>query len=81
MTTTILNVLGEPAPHPFYIWANGDCANVTDDFDEAKRIRLKLLDEDLADDVYVADADGVEVVDASIEADETERFVLLDCGA
>jgi len=57
---------------PFYVWANADCANSTEDFAEAKRIRKSLLD-DGAEDVYIADVDGVEVVDADIEADEVSR--------
>lgn len=63
------NVLGKPATAPFYIWANADCANKTDDFEEAKRIRKGLI-RDGAEDVYIADAEGVETVDAEMEADK-----------
>lgn len=70
------NVLGTPAVPPFYVWANEDCQNKAEDFQEAKRIRKALLDEDSADDVHIVDADAVEVVDGEIEADEAERFAL-----
>lgn len=65
------NVLGNSAEAPFYIWANSDCANKTEDFVEAKRIRKSLVNEG-AEDVYILDADGVEVVDAEIEAEEKQ---------
>lgn len=65
------NVLGKPAAAPFYIWANSDCANKTEDFEEAKRIRKSLVGEG-AEDVYISDAEGVEVVDAEIEAEEKQ---------
>ena len=70
-TKVVANVLGHPAAKPFYIWANEDCANSTHAFWEAKRIRASLI-QDGAEDVYIADADGVEVVDAEIEADEAK---------
>lgn len=64
-----LNVLGKVAAKPFYIWANEDCSNKSDIFDEAKAIRLKLFN-DGGTTVHIVDADGVEVVDAEIEAHE-----------
>ena len=67
----LLTVLGEVPSPPFYIWANEDCANTADDFDGAKLIRKSLID-DGAEEVYIVDADGVEVVDAEIEADELQ---------
>lgn len=63
------NVLGKEAQSPFYIWANEDCANSESDFEAAKRIRLDLIEEG-CDDVYIVDADGVEVVDDEIVAHE-----------
>lgn len=63
------NVLGEKAQPPFYIWANEDCANSEVDFEAAKRIRLALINEGHTD-VYIVDADGVEVVDDEIMAHE-----------
>jgi len=63
------NVLGKVAAKPFYIWANEDCANKTDDFKEAKVIRLALINAGGVS-VHIVDADGVEVVDAEIEAHE-----------
>lgn len=63
------NTLGQVATAPFYIWANDDCANKTNNFNEAKAIRLTLFNEG-GESVYIVDADGVEVVDAEIEAHE-----------
>jgi hypothetical protein len=63
------NVLGRDAAKPFYIWANDDCDNKTDSFKEAKVIRLELFN-DGCEDVHIVDADGIEVVDAEIEAHE-----------
>ena len=63
------NALGQVAAPPFYIWANEDCANMSDDFSEAKATRLLLINEG-GESVYIVDADGVEVVDAEIEAHE-----------
>ena len=63
------NVLGQVAVKPFYIWANEDCANKSDSFKEAKATRLALFNEG-GDSVHLVDADGVEVVDAEIEAHE-----------
>ena len=63
------NVLGQVAVKPFYIWANEDCANKSDSFKEAKATRLALFNEG-GDSVHIVDADGVEVVDAEIEAHE-----------
>ena len=60
-----LNVLGKVAAKPFYIWANEDCSNKSDIFDEAKAIRLKLFN-DGGTTVHIVDADGVEVVDTEI---------------
>lgn len=65
----LLNVAGSVAQSPFYIWGNEDCANSTPDFQQAKAIRLALFNEG-AEDVYIADANGVEVVDADIAAHE-----------
>lgn len=64
-----LNVLGKVAANPFYIWANEDCSNKSDSFAEAKAIRLELFN-DGGTTVHIVDADGVEVVDAEIEAHE-----------
>lgn len=63
------NALGQIAAAPFYIWANGDCANKSDCLKEAKAIRLALFN-DGGESVHIVDADGVEVVDAEIEAHE-----------
>lgn len=63
------NIAQGTAQAPFYIWANEDCANRAEDFEAAKRIRRQLIDSG-AQDVYIVDADGVEVVDAQIEAEE-----------
>lgn len=63
------NVLGQIAVKPFYIWANDDCSNKADSFKEAKAIRLSLFNEG-GKNVHIVDADGVEVVDAEIEAHE-----------
>lgn len=63
------NVLGQPAVKPFYIWADEDFANKTEEFKEAKRIRESLVN-DGCEDVYIVDAEGVEVVDAEIEVAE-----------
>ena len=63
------NVLGQIAVKPFYIWANDDCSNKADSFKEAKAIRLTLFNEG-GESVHIVDADGVEVVDAEIEAHE-----------
>jgi hypothetical protein len=63
------NALGQVAVKPFYIWANDDCANKSDIFSEAKAIRLALFN-DGGESVHIVDADGVEVVDAEIEAHE-----------
>lgn len=63
------NVLGQVAAKPFYIWADEDCDNKTDSLKEAKAIRLELFNAG-REDVYIADADGVEMVDAEIEAHE-----------
>ena len=64
-----LNVLGKVAVRPFFIWANEDCSNKSDSFDEAKAIRMELYN-DGGTSVHLVDADGVEVVDAEIEAHE-----------
>lgn len=41
----------------YYIWHDeGDCANATDDLEEARRIEKELLDDGHAD-VYIADED------------------------
>lgn len=64
-----LNVLGKVAAKPFYIWANEDCSNKSDSFEEAKAIRMELYN-DAGTSVHIVDADGVEVVDAVIEAHE-----------
>ena len=45
------------------------CANKTDDFKEAKVIRLALFNEG-GESVHIVDADGVEVVDEEIKAHE-----------
>ena len=63
------NVLGKVAAKPFYIWANEDCANKTDDFKEAKVIRLALINAGGVS-VHIVDADGVEVMDVEIECHE-----------
>lgn len=63
------NVFGQVAVKPFYIWANEDCANKSDSFKQAKAIRLALFN-DGGKSVHIVDADGVEVVDAEIEAHE-----------
>ena len=63
------NVSGQVAVKPFYIWANEDCANMSDSFKDAKAIRLALFN-DGGESVHIVDADGVEVVDAEIEAHE-----------
>jgi|LNAQ01.1.fsa_nt_gb hypothetical protein len=63
------NVLGQAPTPPFYIWANEDCDNKCDSFKEAKAIRLELIN-DGCESVHIVDADGVEVVDAEIEAHE-----------
>lgn len=63
------NTLGQVAATPFYIWANEGCDNKTDSFKEAKAIRLALFNEG-GESVHIVDADGVEVVDAEIEAHE-----------
>jgi len=63
------NVFGQVAVKPFYIWANEDCANKSDSFKQAKAIRLALFN-DGGESVHIVDADGVEVVDAEIEAHE-----------
>lgn len=63
------NTLGQVATAPFYIWANDDCANKANNFKEAKAIRLTLFNEG-GESVHIVDADGVEVVDAEIEAHE-----------
>lgn len=84
-----LNVLDAPAAPPFYIWANEDCQNKSSSLDDAKSIRLALVNDD-CEDVYICDADGVEVVDAEISAHElltsigvsirhfADRFVMTD---
>lgn len=64
------NVLGQVAVPPFYIRANGDCDNKTDDFISAKAIRLALFNEG-CESVHIVDADGVEVVDSEIECHES----------
>lgn len=64
-----LNVLGKIAAKPFYIWVNDDCSNKSDSFTEAKAVRLELFNDGGAT-AYIVDADGVEVVDAEIEAHE-----------
>lgn len=66
---SIKTVLGNVAVKPFYIWANEDCANKSDSFSEAKKIRLALINEGGVS-VHIVDADGVEVVDAEIEGHE-----------
>ncbi len=66
---TLKNVLGHQAATPFYIWANEDCDNRTDSFDEAKEIRLSFFNLGMAN-VHICDANGVEVVDREIEAHE-----------
>ncbi len=66
------NVQGAETTGPFYIWANEDCANKEDDFEQAKRVRLKLI-ADGSNCVYIVDPDGVEVVDADIVTDECNR--------
>lgn len=63
------NVLGKFAAKPFYIWVNDDCSNKSDSFTEAKAVRLELFNDGGAT-AYIVDADGVEVVDAEIEAHE-----------
>ena len=63
------NVLGSHAAKPFYIWANEDCSNVVDCFTKAKEVRLALIN-DGAESVYITDADGAEVVDSEIHAQE-----------
>ena len=63
---TPMNVLGQSAPPPYYIWADEDCGNKSDSWAEAKAIRLELVN-DGSEDVHIVDADGVEVVDAEIE--------------
>ena len=63
------NVLGKIAAKPFYIWVNDDCSNKSDSFTEAKAVRLELFNDGGAT-AYIVDADGVEVVDAEIEAHE-----------
>lgn len=66
---SLKNVLGQVAVKPFYIWANDDCANMSDSFSEAKTIRLALFNED-CESVYIVDANGVEVLDSEIECHE-----------
>jgi len=73
-----MNVQGRPAVPPYYIWAQEDCANMSHDFSEAKRIRAELVADGLAQ-VYIVDADGVEVVDPEIEAAEA-REIRADIG-
>lgn len=68
-TVDLKNSLGQVATAPFYIWANDDCSNKTNSFKEAKSIRLALFNEG-GESVHIVDADGVEVVDAEIEAHE-----------
>lgn len=63
------NVVGNVAVPPFYIWANDDCDSKAQSFEEAKRIRLELFNDGGAS-VHIVGADGVEVVDAEIEAHE-----------
>lgn len=67
--TVLKNVLGQVAALPFYIWANEDCDNKSDNFKKAKAIRLALFNEG-GQSVHIVDADGVEVVDSEIEAHE-----------
>lgn len=67
--TTLKNAIGQDAAKPFYIWANDDCANKCESFEEAKAIRLSLFNEG-GEFVHIVDADGVEVVDSEIEAHE-----------
>lgn len=69
---TLKNVQGTDARSPFYVWGNEDCANMAEAFEAAKVIRRQLID-DGAQDVHIVDADGVEVVDAQIEAEEAEE--------
>lgn len=69
MQPVLLNVLGQPAQGPFYIWANEDCANMSESWIDAKRIRRDLV-ADGAVSVYIVDVEGVEVVDAEVEEDE-----------
>lgn len=69
MKNLIKNVLGNVAAAPFYIWANEDCDSKVDSFKQAKAIRLDLFNSG-CDSVHIVDADGVEVVDAEIEAHE-----------
>ena len=67
--SALKNAVGNVAQPPFYIWANEDCANKSECFNEAKAIRLELFNEG-GESVYIVDADGVEVVDKVIEAHE-----------
>lgn len=68
------NVLGEPASKPFYIWANEDCSNSSQAFEEAKQIRHELRAAG-ADQVYICDASGTEVVDDQIVEEESAEAV------
>jgi len=63
------NVLDRVAVKPFYIWANGDCGDKSDCFEQAKKIRLALIN-DGGESVHIVDADGVEVCDAEIVCHE-----------
>lgn len=74
------NALGNVAVPPFYIWANDDCANKTEDFKEAKAIRLALFNEG-GENCYIADADGIEVVDPEIEEHEVLAMLGYFAGA
>lgn len=65
----VSNVLGQPSTPPFYIWVNEDCSDKSESFKEAKAIRLALVNAGGAS-VHIVDADGVEVVDAEIQAHE-----------
>lgn len=66
---TPLDCLGNVSVPPYYIWANEDCANKAEHFTEAKAIRVELIN-DGAEEVYIVDANGNEVVDEEIKAHE-----------
>lgn len=68
-SNVVSNVLGQPSTAPFYIWANEDCSDKSESFKDAKTIRLALVNAGGAS-VHIVDADGVEVVDAEIQAHE-----------
>ena len=59
-TVSVLNVQGVEASLPFYIWGNQNCDNKSSNFNEATQITKELIEAGFTD-VYITDADGVEV--------------------